>query len=275
MKLRSFLLVACMVVVPLMAMFSHKIPLEMRTAVREQFLQVTHKVLAAATDRETSPLAVASPAPIATVAMVVPPTASAPTPLPATTQTQTGLTSEPVEHTSQSPATIVMPLVTLAPINAIAPTVSPRGNGLSMPAHFANSVNFNSFEAAAPVGALDGLYAEPVAARIAPEPTSMALTPAEDVLLAQQVIQERLATLGAVSFECVPAAGAETRHRCSCRVAADPSGELQRVFQSTETTPLAAMNGLLNQVTAWRRRIALEPTATRPPQPSTETPARF
>ena len=274
MKLRSFLLVACMVVVPLMAMFSHKIPLGIRATVREQFLQVTHKVLAAATDRELSPLAVASPSPIATVAMLVPPAASALTPLPAT-QTQTGFTSEPVEHTSQSPAIIVMPLVTLAPINAIAPTVSPRGNGLSMPAHFANSVNFNSFEAAAPVDALGGLYAEPVAARIAPEPTSMALTPAEDVLLAQQVIQDRLATLGAVSFECAPAAGAETKHRCSCRVAADPSGELQRVFQSTETTPLAAMNGLLTQVTAWRRRIALEPTATRPPQPSTEPPARF
>jgi hypothetical protein len=48
-------------------------------------------------------------------------------------------------------------------------------------------------------------------------------------------------------------------HRCSCRVAADPSGQLQRVFQSSGRDPAAAMQQLLEQVEVWKERIASSP----------------
>jgi hypothetical protein len=50
-------------------------------------------------------------------------------------------------------------------------------------------------------------------------------------------------------------------HRCSCRVAADPSGQLQRVFQSSGRDPVVAMQQLLGQVEAWKERIASSPSS--------------
>ncbi|MEI6037948.1 MAG: hypothetical protein WCQ91_08500, partial [Planctomycetota bacterium] len=52
MKFRSLLLFACMVFVPLMAMFSHKIPSGFREAVRQQIWNPARLALMAALDVE-------------------------------------------------------------------------------------------------------------------------------------------------------------------------------------------------------------------------------
>jgi len=68
-------------------------------------------------------------------------------------------------------------------------------------------------------------------------------------------VEEQLRNLGAVSIACVPLAGG-TIHRCSCRVAADPSGQLQRVFQTSNPDPSVGMRNLLGQVQFWKHRLA-------------------
>lgn len=146
MKLRSAVLLACLAIVPLLAMFSHKIPRDWRRMVR----QAAH-----------------------------------------------GATEPPL---AQAPSTIDDPLP--PPRRPPAPLPSAAG--------------------------------EPH------EPLSVA---------------DRLRGLGAVSIECVPLAGG-TMHRCSCRVAADPSGQLQRVFQTSNPDPATGMRNLLGQVQFWKHQLA-------------------
>jgi hypothetical protein len=74
-----------------------------------------------------------------------------------------------------------------------------------------------------------------------------------------------LVALGAIGFEFVAADAGSPRHRCSCRLPADPSGQLQRVFQAADEDPRAALDQLLAEVRAWQRRsIALTPAAAPP-----------
>ena len=77
----------------------------------------------------------------------------------------------------------------------------------------------------------------------------------------QQAIETQLKAMGAVSFDCQPLPGAEGLHSSSCRVPVDATGQLQRVFQATGHDPNAASAALLEQVTAWRQRAALQPSA--------------
>lgn len=81
-----------------------------------------------------------------------------------------------------------------------------------------------------------------------------------DVALVRAEVEQRLAALGAVSFECVPLPTGGL-HRCSCRVAADPSGQLQRVFQSSNPDPAVALKNLLGQVQFWKHRLAAQPAS--------------
>lgn len=73
-------------------------------------------------------------------------------------------------------------------------------------------------------------------------------------------VEQQLAALGAVAFTSsrVPTGGL---HRCSCRVAADPSGQLQRVFQSSNPDPVVALRNLLGQVQFWKHQVAARPAA--------------
>lgn len=97
-----------------------------------------------------------------------------------------------------------------------------------------------------------------------PAPAAVSVTPpsgaGNDLALVRAEIERQLAALGAVSFECVrmPAGGL---HRCSCRVAADPSGQLQRMFQSSNPDPVVALRNLLGQVQFWKHRLAAQPAA--------------
>jgi hypothetical protein len=80
----------------------------------------------------------------------------------------------------------------------------------------------------------------------------------------QQAIETQLKDLGAVSFDCQPLPGPEGLHSSSCRVPVDATGQLQRVFQATGHDPGSASAALLEQVRAWRQRVAVQPVADAP-----------
>jgi hypothetical protein len=75
--------------------------------------------------------------------------------------------------------------------------------------------------------------------------------------------EDHLARLGAVAFECTPTGDGST-HRCSCRVAADPSGQLQRVFHAAADDPRLAIQNLVGQVISWKERLASVPMPNQP-----------
>lgn len=161
MKIRSFLLFACMIVVPLLAMFSHKIPPDVRQAARRLVWEPAQRAL---NGSKTGP----EPAAVAAMPTVA------------------------ISETIASPDPV--------PTAPILPSDLPE-------------------------------------------------------------IEVRLAALGGFAVECVPMTADGGMHRCSCRVAADPSGQLQRVFQSSGRDPVAAMQQLLGQVETWKERIASSPSS--------------
>lgn len=167
MKLRSLVLLSCMVIVPLVAMFSHLIPADCRMAVRRHFAAATRIAFESAT-----PAVAATPAP--------PPSPPAP----------------------------------------VAPP-------------------------------------EPAVAQLADRTRQVRDQQARD----QQTIEKQLKSLGAVSFECRPQAGPEGLYSSTCRVPVDATGQLQRVFQASGHDPGSASVALLDQVMAWRQRVATR-TAT-------------
>ncbi len=181
MKIRTFLLFACMIVVPLLAMFSHKIPPDVRQAARRHLWEPAQRALAGG-ETAPEPVVVAS---MPTVAISDTPVAANPAP----------------------------------------PDPAPS-------------------------------FAEP-----GPDPSAPARAAATPPASPRE-IESRLAALGGFAVECVPVTGAGGMHRCSCRVAADPSGQLQRVFQSSDRDPAAAMRKLLEQVEVWKERIASSPPAS-------------
>lgn len=85
----------------------------------------------------------------------------------------------------------------------------------------------------------------------------------------RESLEARLRALGATSIDWTPAQGGDGLHRCSCRIPADPTGQLQRVFQSAAADPVAALDNLVGQVTAWSMRtkavpgggVAVDPSA--------------
>jgi len=98
--------------------------------------------------------------------------------------------------------------------------------------------------------------------------------PARDVTQASPVasspatnddVVRRLSELGAVQIDCVSLPGVAGRHLASCQVPLDPDGQLHRVFQSEGTGAAAATQRLLDDVTAWRRRMVVRAAAVPPP----------
>jgi hypothetical protein len=278
MRFRSLLLFACMIVVPLLAMFSHKVPRELRSAARERLWEPARQAIAGVLDIETpaQPAAVrvgsetAAAGPAVTIAVAHSPATDSPVPSPAPAPS------------SASPSMVVMPPVTLAPIDAIAAPATAGGGGLSVPASMAAAAVPER-----PERDTDGDSAARPGSRIPPEPPDLpplstagfdrqpspTFAPARAVdseIRVRRTVEERLTALGAISFDCQPLQGTDGIHRCSCRVAADPTGQLQRVFQSSGPDPVSAMSTLLDQVTAWKQRIA-----SRPDQQPAATGVRF
>ena len=173
MKLRSALLIACLIVVPLLAMVSHKIPAATRAAAREKLWS----------------LIVGALVPAAVQPATAVPAAGEPTP-------SIEPFSRPWEQTAPTPPTAPPPTIL---VNA---------------------------ESSLPIGEANG----------------------------RESLEARLRALGATQIDWTPAQGGDGLHRCSCRIPAEPTGQLHRVFQAAAADPLAALDNLVGQVSAWSMR---------------------
>lgn len=173
MKLRSALLITCLIVVPLLAMVSHKIPAATRAAVREKLWSPIVRALAPAAVQPATAV----------------PAAGEPTP-------SIDPSPRPWEQTAPSPPTAPPPTILVGA------------------------------ESSLPIGEANG----------------------------RESLEARLRALGATQIDWTSAQGGDGLHRCSCRIPAEPTGQLHRVFQAAAADPLAALDNLVGQVSAWSMR---------------------
>jgi len=231
MKLRSLLLVTCMLVVPALAMFSHWIPTEFRAATRRGFAQATTGWLDTPAEGGTVPS---------------PPT----TPPPAPGQSVTP--GYPSAATGLSPA---------APAAA---SLAPNATALPPAAAGAPTASVGLLPVGTPPVATVEPTSPPLVAQLADRTRQARDQQARD----QHAIEAQLASAGAVSFDCQPLPGPEGLYSSSCRVPVDATGQLQRVFQANGHDPGSASAALLEQVMAWRQRAATEGTGGNSSLPS-------
>ena len=186
MKLRSALLIACLIVVPLLAMFSHKVPTATRSAIRERLWDP-----------------------------------------------------------------MIRPLATAIGLGAAPPTsLAPRQAAASPPPA-------DPLQPFQPAQALGQRESDIAIAGKAPPPSI--LLGSDDslpigVAAGRESLEARLRALGASRIDWTPSQGGDGLHRCSCRIPAEPTGQLHRVFQAAATDPVAALDNLVGQGTAWSMR---------------------
>ena len=116
--------------------------------------------------------------------------------------------------------------------------------------------------------ARDGAISAPDEPTRAVQPAAPPIAPEkDDASFVQTDVERQLTALGAVAFACTqsPTGGL---HRCSCRVPADPSGQLHRVFQSSNPDPVVALRNLLGQVQFWKHGVDNRVTAESLPSAS-------
>ena len=214
MKLRAALLLACMITVPMLAMFSHKVSASTRQAIRKRIWDPM--IDSAATSLGWSDGAATRSGAAATGVD------SLAAGMPGTVHGDPGQAS--TEGSDRFPGAEAPPPVT--PMFADRPR-SP-----------------------------DPAVALPPAADTLPS-----AGPAVGVAGDLSSLEARLRALGATGIEWTPAQGGDGMHRCRCRIPADPSGQLQRVFQASAADPVAALDSLVGQVTAWslRTRVDADP----------------
>lgn len=226
MKIRTFLLFICMVVVPLLAMFSHKIPTEIRAACGELVLQPAIDLIETVTrSADTEP---ASPA----VDLEAPPAAPflARTPQP---QGQAPLASA---QGGNGPGPATAASTALAPAAGIA-------EASLMPAAIPP-------QAAPPSTWPQQTLASTSGVPVGPERAST------------QPLRGALAAAGVQRLTIQPAADGSGRLHGSCRLAVDARGELQRLFHTQALSETETLQNLLDQVSRWQQRLAARPTGT-------------
>lgn len=231
MKLRSLLLVSCMLVVPALAMFSHWIPAEVRAAARHSFATATNDWLGTPAEARTIP-----PPPAAL------PQAAVQSALPVHGGETVGFL--PAATVPKPTATGLPPAATGLPPAATGGPSSPTNPTL-------------------PAGATATTAAEPATPPLVTQLADRTRQLRDQQAREQQAIEAQLKLAGAVSFDCQPLPGSEGLFSSSCRVPVDATGQLQRVFQASGHDPGTASAALLAQVTEWRQRMAMQqPPAT-------------
>ena len=247
MKLRSALLVACMLVVPLLAMFSHKCPAGTRAAARRQLWDPIVDTVAAAFGLPSADRKPRLPPSPPTSILPESSAASAPsldsTPGPGSTRRRDSIPDivprfpGAVSGSPESPpdplSTVGLPPARGAWSSPPAPSSPPSPGVASAAPAFA-----------APPRALPG----------APDAHPIAGAAGFGTGADRDSLESRLRSLGATSIDWTPAQGGDGLHRCTCRIPAEPTGQLHRVFQASATDPLTALDSLVGQVTAWSMR---------------------
>lgn len=235
MKLRSSLLVACMVIVPALAMFSHHIPVELRNGIRRHATTLVAVCLGRAA--EAGPLATANV--VAGTSGPQPHVGALPTSVPADARipkaddtAAAGLSTPPLP--TRSPPT---------PAQAPLPTAAATGDAPDRPGSTAPTGGTPSTEA-------ENAATPALVAQLADRTRQARDQQARDL----QAIGTQLAALGAVAFTCQPLPGPDGLFTCDCRVPVDPTGQLQRVFQASGRDPTSASLTLVQQVTAFHER---------------------
>ncbi len=114
--------------------------------------------------------------------------------------------------------------------------------------------------------ATDRIAADAAPAATDPPPAPVVAPPAmlpavavQSTLLPKQsraALEERLAAIGAIGLKLKPPQEPSGVHVAACRVPADASGQLQRLFQATGPTPEISLERLASQIEAWRLRMA-------------------
>lgn len=206
MKFRSAVLIACLIIVPMLAMVSHKIPTATRVAVRQRLCDPVVGRLFALLGLGHAPATGQPPA-----------GADAGEPHDATRSAIA--TTEPAAPVPAVPAARSLEH-SPSPVPAMEPSVTPAPQAILAAA-----------ESSPPIGGTAG----------------------------RESLEARLRALGATSIDWTPAQGGDGLHRCSCRIPAEPTGQLHRVFQSAASDPVAALDNLVGQVTAWSMRTGAVP----------------
>ncbi len=218
MKLRSALLIACLIVVPLLAMFSHKVPTATRAAIRERLWDPMIRPLASA-------LGLGAPSPTSPAPRQA--TASPPPDCPVGSMKEAFPGTPRAFASTASAATDVGPPAA-DPLKPLQPA---RASGLREPDA---AIAGNTLQPAILLGSDDSLPIGGATGR--------------------ELLEARLRALGATRIDWTPGQGGDGLHRCSCRIPAEPSGQLHRIFQAAATDPVAALDNLVGQVTAWSMR---------------------
>lgn len=246
MKWRSSVLITALVVVPLVATFSHLVPSGVRRAASANLWQPVRRGILALLDEDTEstnsvPSIVPSDPSDETDRRAERLVQGAPVALPAVPLDTTAALGAPEAHGTT--ATVAAVSFTSPPV-ADPPVAPPAEPKAQRPPASPEAV------ADALVASTRGSWAAHVAGAqppVAPElPSGFAATRA--------AVERQLAELGALGFDFIPADPGCPRHRCSCRLPADPSGQLQRVFQSANEDPEVALGQLVVEVKAWQRR---------------------
>ena len=258
MKIRTCLLAAFGLVVPLLAMFSHLIP----AGVSDSFWKLAWQPAAAFfedsggssttpddVDGADSPAAeVHADLPDGTAALLPVDTAVAAMPVPGTTAGSGSLDTAELAGGKRVPsgdASVMLPTVdlsgdALSPLPTRQTSAWPTATVRRPP----GDVELSEWptDAGSPAAVIPAAMTRPIA-------TAPSTDPATTAALEQ---------LGAFDITCQPTAGGRFFH-CSCRVAADPTGQLVRMFHTTETDPQRAMLRLMDDVRRWKDPIAAGP----------------
>lgn len=261
MKIRTCLLAAFGLVVPLIAMFSHLIPSGATDAVWAAAWQPASAFFAAdASDTTATAAAAAAPTEAAGLLPTGAETAATP------------LTQSPPRETDRDATLLAGGVASdTPPSNVVLPTVNVSMNspGSDPRTTAAATVRRPTGEVESPLWSADSNRRD---ALVTPAATTTAAAPsatAGSSATAASPIEQSLNNLGAFDVACQPTAGGRYFH-CSCRVAADPTGQLVRMFHATEPDQQRAMQRLLDDVGSWKARQAATSTAppVSPPMPS-------
>jgi hypothetical protein len=219
MKIRSCVLVACMLVVPALALFSHLTP----PAARE-FLRCSI----------CDPLCQA----ISAIDAVLP------------FGSQATLAAGPAASVKEPAAADASPTVIVAEPIAAEPIVTTVAQP---PAHDAGPTMKTVLAEALPPVAVSPAVAPPSPLADRDRPRSQA----EWATLA--TLRKQLATLGATGIDCRPQPGAVPGYITSCRIGIDTAGQLHRMFHGQGPDAPAAMQSLVEQIQAWQVQQAGTP----------------